>query len=44
VSLDDAVIPIVGALIDQPPSVGEEEAVIIAEIEPLRVPLGMVGC
>ena len=43
VSLGDVVIPIVGALLDQPPSVGGEKTVIVAEIEPLRVPLGMVG-
>ena len=28
---------------DQPPGVGEEEVVIVAEIEPLGVPLGVVG-
>jgi len=42
-SLDDAVVPIVQALRDQPPGVDGEEAVIVAEIKPLRVPLGMVG-
>jgi hypothetical protein len=41
-SLDDVVVPIVRALRDQPPGVDGEEAVIIAEIKPLRVPLGMV--
>jgi len=31
------------ALPDQPPGVGWEEVIIIAEIKPLSVPLGMVG-
>ena len=39
--LDDNVIPIVGVLLDQPPSVGREEAIVVAQVEPLRVPLGM---
>ena len=42
-SLDDAIVPIVRMLRDQPPGVGGEEAIIIAEIKPLRVPLGMIG-
>jgi hypothetical protein len=42
-SLDDVVVPIVRVLHDQPPGVGGEEAVIVAEIKPLRVPLGMIG-
>jgi len=43
-SLDDAVVPVLRALRDQPPGVGGEEVVVIAEIEPLRIPLGVVGC
>ena len=29
---------------DQPPGIGGEEVVVIAEVEPLRVPLGVIGC
>jgi len=42
-SLDDAIVPVLWALRDQPPGVGGEEVVLVAEVEPLRVPLGVVG-
>jgi len=42
-SLDDAVVLVVRVLRDQPPGVGGEEIVIIVEIKPQRVPLGMIG-
>ena len=42
-SLHDVVVPIMRALRDQPLGVGRKEAIIVAEIEPLRIPLGVVG-
>ena len=39
--LDHPVFPVVEALLDKPPGVGGEEAVIVAEVEPLGVPLGI---
>ena len=41
--LDDAIIPVLRALRDQPPGIGGEKVVIVAEVEALGVPLGMVG-
>ena len=41
-SLDDAKVLVLQALGDQPPGVGGEEVIVVAEVEPLRVPLGMV--
>jgi hypothetical protein len=43
-SLDHAIVPVLRVLRDQPPGVGGEEVVVVVEVEPLRVPLGMVGC
>jgi len=40
--LDDTVILIVETLLDQLPSVGREEAIIVAQVGPLRVPLGVI--
>ena len=40
--LDDAVLPIFSSIPDESPGVGGEESIVIAEIEPLRVPLGVV--
>lgn len=40
--LDHAIIPVVGARRDEPPGVGGEEAIIVPQIEPLRVPLGVI--
>jgi len=42
-SLDNTIVPIVRALLGLPPGVSGEEAIIVAEIKPLRVPLGMIG-
>jgi len=42
VGLDDAVVLVVRALLDQPPSVVGEEAVVIVQVEPLRIPLGVI--
>jgi hypothetical protein len=42
VDLDDAIIPVLRALLDQPTGVGGEEAIVIVKVEPLRVPLGIV--
>ena len=42
-SLDDAIIPVLRALRDQLPSVGEKEIIVVAGVEPLRVPRGVVG-
>jgi len=42
-SLDDTVVPIIWVLRDQPHGVDREAAIIIVEIKPLRVLLGMVG-
>ena len=44
VDLDDAIIPVLRALLDQPTDVGGEEAIVIVKVEPLRVPLGIVRC
>jgi len=43
-NLDDTIIPVLWALRDQPPGVGGEGVVVVAEVELLRVPLGVVGC
>ena len=41
--LDDAIIPVLWALGNQLPGVGREEVIVVAEVKPLRVPLGVVG-
>jgi len=41
--LDNTVLPVLRALRDQTIGVGGEEVVVVAEIEPLRIPLGLVG-
>ena len=40
--LDDTVVLVVRALRDQAPGVGREEVVVVAEVEPQGIPLGMV--
>ena len=40
--LDDAIIPVLWTLRDQPPGIGGEKVVVVAEVEPLGVPLGVV--
>jgi hypothetical protein len=40
--LDDAVLPVLRALLDTSTVVGGEEAVVVVEIEPLRVPLSVI--
>jgi len=42
VALDDSIFPILRTLPDEPSGVGGEEAVVVAEVEPLGVPLGMI--
>jgi hypothetical protein len=42
VVLDDAVLPVLGALLDKSSGVGGEWAIVVVEVEPLRVPLGMI--
>jgi hypothetical protein len=42
--LDDATILVFRALQDQPPGIGGEKIIVVVEVDPLRVPLGMVGC
>jgi hypothetical protein len=37
-----AVILVVGARLDEPSGVGGEEIVVVSEIKPLRVPLGVI--
>jgi len=41
--LYDAIIPVLQALRDQPPNIGREKVVVVVEVEPLGVPLGVVG-
>jgi hypothetical protein len=38
--LDDAVLLVLGTVPDESSGVGEEEAIVVADVEPLRVPLG----
>ena len=40
--LDDAIIPILWVLRDQPPGISREKVTVVAEVEPLGVPLGVV--
>ena len=40
--LDDVVVPVLRALRDQAPGVGREEVVVVMEVEPLGIPLGVV--
>ena len=40
--LDHPILPAVGAFLDDPPGIGVEEAIIITEVEPLGIPLGMI--
>ena len=42
-SLDDAVVLVLRVLRDQPSGVGGEEVIVVVEVEPLRVLLGVVG-
>jgi len=42
-SLDDAVVLVLRVLRDQTSGVGGEEVVVVVEVEPLRVLLGVVG-
>ena len=42
VCLDDTIVLVVGALLDQPLGVVGEEPIIAAQVEPLRIPLGMI--
>ena len=40
--LDDVVVPVLRALRDQAPGVGREEVVVVMEVEPWGIPLGVV--
>ena len=40
--LDDAIIPVVRALRDQAPGIVGENVVVVTEVEPIGVPLGVV--
>ena len=42
VVLDDAVLPIFRALLDNSPGVCGEEYVVVVEVKLLRIPLGMI--
>ena len=39
---DDAVLPVLVVLPNKSTGVGEEEVVVVAKVEPLRVPLSMI--
>jgi hypothetical protein len=40
--LDHAILPIVGALLDKTPGVGREEAIVVADVEPLGISVGVI--
>jgi len=40
--LDNAVVPVLRALRDQASNVGREEVIVVAEVEPLGIPFGVV--